>query len=210
MEDFSLPEAQEIGKGFASQVNSWGGGHKFTKMSADNSFVDNQYGKIYEQEICSGYNRLKVGADEHQIELMLSLCGNLNPPYFILYVLVVPRGEHEQGRYQSDLIEDISDVKAFLNEYRGFLETDGRHHIWIGTADNSGLIIYDQHNVVFCYGDLDAQILLLQNRGFKEMPFSFPVPHAHHYSEANDEFETKLLQHWDWEVFPLTADDTYD
>ena len=210
MEDFSLPKAQDIGKDFASQSRSWGSGHKFTRMLADNSFVDNEYGKIYEKEIYPGYSRLKIGADENQIDLMLSLCRNLNPPYFILYVLVVSRAEYEQGRYQSGIIESISDVEIFLNEYREFLETDGRHHIWIGTADNSGLIIYDQHNVIFCYGDLDAQALLLHNNGFKEVAFSFPVPHAHRYNEANDKFEAKLLQHWDWEVFPLAADDTYD
>ena len=210
MEEFDLPKSQEIGEKFVSQLNSWESGHKFTKMLGDNTFVDNEYGKIYEIEIYPRYSRLKIGADANQIELMLSLCENLNPPYYILYVLVVPRQGHEQGRYQSNLIESISDVRLFLNEYKEFFETDGRHHIWIGAANNSGLIIYDQHNVIFCYGDLERQTAFLQNHGFQEKAFSFPVPHAHRYNEKNDKFEEKILQHWDWEISPVTNDDTYD
>ena len=209
MEEFDLPKAQEIGEDFAAQIRKWDGGHKFTKMLPDNSFVDNEYGRIYEVEIYPGYSRLKIGADENQIDLMLRLCENLNPPYYILYVLVVPRQEHQQGRYQSDILKSITDIKLFLDEYKEFLETDGRHHIWIGTVDNSSLLIYDQHNVIFCYGDLEQQIVLLQKDGFQEMPFSFPLPHAHRYNEHNDEFEEKILRHWDWEIFPLTDDDTY-
>jgi hypothetical protein len=64
--------------------------------------------------------------------------------------------------------------------------------------------------VIFCYGDLAQQIALLQTLGFTEKKFDFPVPHAHHYNDENDKFENDILQHWEWGVFPVTSDDTYD
>lgn len=209
MEDIYLSKAQEIGRDYAAQIKSLDADGKFTRMLADNTFIDNEYGKIYEVEKTSGYNRLKIGADKNQTDLLLRLCENIAPPYFILYVLVVSRQGHEQGRYQSPLIETINEVQSFLSEYKTFFETDGRHHIWLGTPDNSGLMIYDQHNVIYCYGELEKQISYLQKAGFQEKAFDFPAPHAHRYNEKNDKFEEQILQHWDWEVFPLTDDDTY-
>lgn len=210
MESFDLPEAQEIGASFASQNKGWGSGYKFTKMLADNTFVENEYGKIYELEKTPGYTRLKIGADTNQIDLILSLCKNLNPPYFILYVLVIARQGHEKGRYQSKQIDNIEEVNLFLNDFKEFFETDGRHHIWVGTVDNSGLLIYDQHNVIFSYGKVLEQIMVLKNEGFHEMQFDFPVPHAHRYNSDNDKFEDQILKYWDWEKFSLNEDDVYE
>lgn len=198
-----------ITEGLAEQSKKWTTGYKFTKMLPDNSFVNNEYGKIFEIETTNAYQRIKIAADNKQIDLMLKLCENLHPPYFILYVLVVPRHGHKQGRYQSQQIESINEVETFLNEFQYFFETDGRHHIWIGTVDNSGLLIYDQHNVIFSYGQLDKQLTTLRKEDFHELSFSFPVPHAHYYNGDNDKFEDKVLEYWEWDNYPLTEHDTY-
>jgi len=73
-------------------------------------------------------------------------------------------------------------------EFKNYFETDGRHHIWICTVDNSGRFIYDQHNVIFAYGQIDKYVSVLKKEGFEEREFSFPSPHAHSYKPSNDKF----------------------
>ncbi|MFT3995291.1 MAG: hypothetical protein QM660_13340 [Dysgonomonas sp.] len=175
------------------------------KLSKTESLENNdlelpfQYGKIVEDE----ENRLKIAADADQVNLLLYLANCLNPPYYILYVLVVSRLSNKLGRYQSPLFETKDELTAFLYEFKSYLETDARHHLWIGTIDNSGLLVYDQHNVIYAYGNLDSYKLILNKNGYTEKPFDFPVPHVHNYHQENDIFEEKILNTLDWQIFPL-------
>lgn len=157
------------------------------------------YGKIYEcQE-----KRLKVAADKEQINLLLKLVGHLKPPYYIIYVLVVSRLDNELGRYQSPLFDSKEELTKFLTEFATYLESDARHHLWIGTIDNSGLLVYDQHNVIYAYGNLDNYETTLNNNGFANKSFDFPAPHIHNYHQENDIFEDKIINTLDWQIFPL-------
>ena len=63
----------------------------------------------------------------------------------------------------------------------------------ISAADGDhGLLVYDQHNVIFAYGPLDDFKLILESRGFHEAEFWFPAPHAHSYLPENDDEEERL------------------
>ena len=190
---------------FHTQLNSEA---KFTSYDKAGHEITHDYGKIY--EISANGKLLKIAASQNQVDLLLSLADNLTPHFYILYVLVVTRLDNEHGRYQSPLLAKKDELKDFLTEYKEYFETDGRHHIWICTIDNSGRFIYDQHNVIFAYGQLDSYISILQLGGFKEEEFSFPAPHAHAYNQSNDRFEESILQYWDWEYFPLAEGDIYD
>jgi len=107
-------------------------------------------------------------------------------------VLVVSRLGNEAGRYQSPEFGTKQELQDFLLEFKEFFETDGRHRIWIGATNNSGLLVYDQHHVIFAYGPIDRFERILENRGFREQPFSFPAPHCHNYHEDNDQHEKTL------------------
>lgn len=179
---------------------------KFTSYDDKGHEVTHDYGKIFEVD----ESRLTIAASTNQIALILKLVDTLNPPFYILYVLVVSRLDNELGRYQSPLIETKEELTDFMLEYKHFFETDGRHHLWICTLDNSGRFIYDQHNVIFAYGHIKKYIALLNREGFKEQNFSFPVPHAHAYNESNDRFEESILNYWNWSIFPLANGDEYD
>lgn len=176
---------------------------KFSEYNIESPF---DYGRIYATE----GGRLKIGADRDQTDLLLNLIDGIEPPYFVLYVLLVSRIGKELGRYQSPLFESKEELKMFLTEYKTFLETDGRHHVWIGTCDNSGLLVYDQHNVIFAYGPLDEYASYLEDNGFSEQSFSFPAPHIHNYHKENDEYEEKITNHFDWQIFPLADTDLYE
>ncbi len=87
----------------------------------------------------------------------------------MLSVLLVPRqGERQPGRYQSPLPLSLEQVATFCRRFTPFLQGDGRHHLWIGSAVNAGLLIYDQHDWIWAYGDLPAYVRVLQERGFTE------------------------------------------
>jgi len=168
------------------------------------------YGNIYQVIATTDSQRLEIGTGTGQVDLLMQLAGQIDPPFYILYVLVLSRLNQEPGRYQSPPLETTSELAAFLDEYRSYLETDGRHHIWIGAIDGTGLLVYDQHNVIYAYGPIARYESVLQKAGYKEQSFSFPVPHIHSFHEANDPYEDKILRHWDWQYFPLAEHDLYD
>ena len=190
---------------FQTQLNSEA---KFTSYDKLGHEITHDYGKIY--EISANGKQLKIAASKNQVDLLLKLAVSITPPFYILYVLVVTRHDNEHGRYQSPLLETKEELNDFLTEYTEYFETDARHHIWICTIDNSGRFFYDQHNVIFAYGQLDNYITILQSEGFKDQEFSFPAPHAHAYNQSNDKFEESILQHWDWDFSPLAEEDEYD
>lgn len=164
------------------------------------------YGKIYE----INENCFKIAADINQVDLLLQLTRNLNPPYFILYVLTVSRLGNELGRYQSTLLETKDQLSEFLLTFKDYFETDGRHHVWIGAIDDSGLLVYDQHNVIFAYGGSSGYLGVLKNNGFKEQAFLYPAPHAHNYHFENDKYEDQILNNYDWQMFPIQESDLYE
>jgi hypothetical protein len=125
-------------------------------------------------------------------------------------VLVVSRLGNEAGRYQSPEFGTKQELQDFLLEFKEFFETDGRHRIWIGATNNSGLLVYDQHHVIFAYGPIDRFERILENRGFREQPFSFPAPHCHNYHEDNDQHEKNIMDYCDWAIYPLDDNDLYD
>jgi len=183
---------------------------KLTSFDNQENEILHDYGNIYEVERTNNAKRLKIGVSKNQISLLLKLIDGLTPPYFILYVLVVSRLKNEYGRYQSPLLESKLEVVNFLLDFKEYLETDARHHIWIGTVNKNGSLIFDQHNVIYAYGPIKAFKQTLKKLKFKEEEFSFPAPHCHHFHDSNDVFEEDILNYWEWSLFPLENNDEYD
>ncbi|WP_169665267.1 hypothetical protein [Flammeovirga yaeyamensis] len=179
---------------------------KFVAGDLNRPEIEFDYGKIFEQSD----NSIIIAASKNQIELLTDLLNDLEPPFYILYVLVVSRIGQELGRYQSPIFETKRELTEFLNRYQKYFETDARHHIWIGTVENNGLLVYDQHNVVFAYGNINKFRTRLAKNRYKEQDFSFPVPHGHLYHEENDKYEKSILTEFEWELFPLQSNDIYD
>lgn len=125
----------------------------------------------------------------------------------ILYVLVVPRdGTAEAGRYESPDYLPIEEVSAFLVEFSEFFECDGRHHLWIACPDH-GTLVFDRHNVIYAYGNLEAFEAVADAHGMSRREFSIPIPHWHKYHAEYDAIEHRLLKRWDWIHSPLRAQD---
>jgi hypothetical protein len=184
--------------------------NKLTSFSSQGTEAFHDYGNVYELEETKSSERLKIAASTNQVGLLIHLIENLTPPFFILYVLVVSRLGNEYGRYQSPLLETKEEIINFLLDFKEFLETDGRHHLWIGTSSNNGTLVVDQHNVIYGYGPISRLKKTLNELEFKEESFDFPAPHVHHYHDSNDKFERDIMDYWEWYRFPLEENDEYE
>lgn len=182
--------------------------YKITSFDTKKNEVIHDYSNIYEVEETANSERIKIGLSTDQVGLLISLLKSLNPPFFLLYVLVVNRQGNALGRYQPPLLETREEVIDFLLDFKEYLETDGRCHLWIGTLDNNGTLVFDQHNVVYAYGP-EKYEKKLKKLNFSKEEFNFPSPHCHHYYDTNDEYEKQILNYWEWELFPLADGDEY-
>src|SRR5687767_2206433 len=89
------------------------------------------YPNIWTQQATTGPDRLVIAPASGHVALMRKLMDILPEPFGILYVLLVPRGGGEAGRYQCPAPCSRADVDAFLTRFQEFFETDGRHHVWV-------------------------------------------------------------------------------
>jgi hypothetical protein len=160
------------------------------------------------EDTTGGGSRLVIAPSQGQTGLLATLLKDMTGPFWVLYVLVIPRGRGEPGRYQSPEPQTECTVETFLNEFSGFLEKDGRHNVWIASESSSEMLIYDRHNVIYAYGPLTSWRLALAAKGFNEVPdIRFPSPHSNHYYQSLDFDEERLLNYWDWHLTPLKTSD---
>jgi hypothetical protein len=161
--------------------------------------LDFTYPDIWVQEKTTGPDRLAIAPRHKQAELLIDLMSTMNGPFGILYVLVVPRGGGMAGRYQCPEPLNADDVQSFLNRFRRFLEEDGRHSLWIASVNSSSLLVYDRHNVIYAYGDLERfKQVLLRHSLEERVSLNLPDPHIHRYHAAYDELEDEILSSCDW------------
>lgn len=170
-----------------------------------------EYNGVWYLEKYPDFERIIVAPKEDHINLMLDIAKSFELPFAILYVLVVPRlDSNKPGRYQCPFPLSYEDVEKFCSRFKDFIETDGRHHLWICSANNKGvrqMLIYDNHNVIYVYDDISKIKDFLAKRNFRESEVRFPYPHTHMYNPENDVFEKEILEYWDWRYFPLSEGD---
>jgi hypothetical protein len=183
------------------------GEFKFGRLTPDGQDVEFRYADVYDWERTTGPARLVVAPASGQIDLLLALAECWRGPFGVLYVLVVPRGGGQAGRYQTPEPLMADELRSFLAAHRDFLEGDARHALWVASATGEGTLVYDRHNVIYAYGPLEAFEDVLRARGIRRGPVRFPVPHSHHYRPEFDPAERRLLSVYDWIRTPLRPDD---
>jgi hypothetical protein len=72
------------------------------------------------------------------------------------------------------------------------------------------MLVYDQHDVIFAYGNLDVFESVLDNHGFERREFWFPSLHFHGYDPANASIENELMSFFEWRYFELQPGDEWD
>jgi hypothetical protein len=181
--------------------------HKLTEVLGDDS-TRVVWPHVFRTDEMAGPNRLAAAPQKAASGLLLELAEHIGPDYFLLYVLRVGRGGGENGRYQSPPLQ-LVDVRIFIEEFAEFIENDARHQFWIGSMTNSGLLVYDEHGIIYCYGPIDSFESTLKLAGMRRGEFSIPSPHAHNFHAHYDRAESDLLGRWEWtrsELQPGDAD----
>lgn len=169
-----------------------------------------RYDDIYSIEENESFKRLVIAPKGGHIDLMLKMAKELKEPFGVLYVLTVPRIDTEAGgRYQSPQPLTYEELNDFCSEYREYFEPDGRHMLWIAAIEINELMVYDKHNVIYYYGDLEKAIKSLKDKEFKNQEVVFPYPHSHRYNQENDMVQERILKHWKWIKTPLRDEDDY-
>jgi hypothetical protein len=146
--------------------------------------------------------RLEIGVSIGQIDLIRELLLDLEPPFRMLYVLIVPRSTEVAGRYEAPEEFTRGDIDGFLDRYGAILEQDGRHAIWLSGVN--GTLVYTPHDIIYAYGPVNEFEKRLKRRDFVERDVSINVPHSHHYHEHFDPAVRDLLSSREWRHFPLS------
>lgn len=161
------------------------------------------YGNRWQREEYPTWSRLTIGPTRDHIELAIRLARTIDPPFYLLWVLLVPASDHKPGRYQSPPIASHEALADILTRYAAFFESDSRHHLWIGVFDGHGQIVYDNHNILYAYGPLDDFEGVLLDAGLTRGTVEIPCPHVHHYTRGAATTEDALFDEWVWEWYPL-------
>jgi hypothetical protein len=166
------------------------------------------YPDIFAVEKTSGPTRLVIAPSANHVSILIDLLQVMSEPFGVLYVLVVPRGGSEPGRYQTTNPVSREQAEKFLKRFREYFENDGRHSIWLASMSDSDQLVYDRHNIIYAYGRLPEFEDVLSGRGLANVEFvRFPSPHTHNYHAAFDQDERDVLCHWDWSRSPLHESD---
>jgi hypothetical protein len=168
------------------------------------------YQNVWATEELSGAKRLVIAPKSGTADILERLIEIMPEPFWLLYVLVVPRGEGDAGRYQSSEPQTREQVRQFLHEFHTFLETDGRQNLWISSESGSAMLIYDRHGLMYGYGPVDDWQNILKQIGLSEVPsasINIPEPHSHHYHPSLDAEASRLLAYLEWHHTPLRDQD---
>jgi hypothetical protein len=167
-----------------------------------------EYPDVFAVEKTSGPERLVIAPSANHVSILIDLLHVMSEPFGILYVLVVPRGGSEAGRYQTANPVSREQAEEFLKRFREYFENDGRHDIWVASTSGSGQLVYDRHNVVYAYGPLREFENVVSGRDLvKVESVGFPSPHTHNYHAAFDQDEQDVLHHWHWKQSTLHEGD---
>ena len=160
------------------------------------------YQDCFVKQSISGVNRILMATSGSSTGLMTELLKFYPEPYRLAYLLVTPPDGFQPMKYE---VDDLSfhEVSQFFDSFRGFLEGDARHHVWLHSA-GAGTLICDEHDWIYAYGSLDSVSHHLESRKFSEGMPEIPFPHLHNESSANDPVMRALLGHFDWKAHPVS------
>jgi len=178
---------------------------KLTRFAGE-AEVPVEWPHVFRRESTTGPGRLAVAPREDPMGVLCDLAALIGPEYFLLYVLIASRGQTKCGRYESPPLA-LVDVRIFVEQFRDLLTNDARQEFWIGSTTKAGLLVYDEHGIIYAYGPLDDFEESLRLRGLTPGSFEIPAPHAHHYHGEYDEMAHQLLARWTWRRTELQPGD---
>jgi hypothetical protein len=159
---------------------------------------------VWAREPVDDRERLRIGSGIGTLDLFQWLASVLSEPLFLLVVMRVPQVV-EAGRWESVAVTH-AELGRFLGKYGMLFEEDARAQLWVGELDGAGMLVLDEHDLVYAYGPLLRFEQVLRDQGYVPGDPRVPVPHEHRYHRGFNELETDLKRLWAWSrVLPLDA-----
>ena len=156
--------------------------------------------KVWAREQTDGPERLRIGVGFGTIELFRALADPLKEPLFLLVVMRAPRVAEEGGRWESNSVNHV-ELGRFLDRFGELFEDDARAQLWVGEIDGVGMLVLDEHDLIYAYGPLHRFEQVLREHGYATGDPHVPDPHEHHYNRQFDELEGELRRRWTWNRF---------
>ncbi|MEM9165609.1 MAG: hypothetical protein AAGB48_01140 [Planctomycetota bacterium] len=173
----------------------------------DNNAMPFRYGNVYELVYRDVHPCLVAGVDRDQIDLLIALGTCFDPPLSLLWILTMSeQDDFPRGRYFIEPSFEIAEIAGFLGEHQKFFELDGRSAVWIGDTEGS-LVVYDQHNLIHCYGNTDEFRPVLDRFGVRRGELPGIGPHAHVYKRDMDNVVDIIARTYPWAWSELHEDD---
>ena len=101
--------------------------HKFVPQTEE-QWVPHDCGKVYAHQGTSSAPKVTIAASHDGSRLLRELSLILREPFFLLYVLILPRGGSVEGRYQSEELSRI-EIDSLFDRFGNFWDDDGRHSV---------------------------------------------------------------------------------
>ena len=124
-----------------------------------------------------------------------------------LYVLTVSRRGNNCARYQSAAPCSFDSLELFAHTFQEYFEGDARRHLWFIDVPTGAQLVYDNHDLIYSYGNDDSVISIVKSKGLSEGNPQIPWPHEHCYNEEFDASEGEIMEYCDWAKFPLNEYD---
>lgn len=172
--------------------------------------VEYRHANTFVRERVKGVTRVICAPAADHLSLLLDLAReSWGDQHLLMYVLVVSRSEPgREGRYQAPRPLSHHALERFVALYGAFLANDGRHHLWLASPPNGEqTLVYDRHNIIYCYGNPRLHERVAVRHGLSEGPVDISFVHTHHYHEEFDQQQSRLLSEFDWIFSPLQERD---
>jgi len=75
-----------------------------------------------------------------------------------LYVLTVSRRGNNCARYQSAAPCSFDSLELFAHTFQEYFEGDARRHLWFIDVPTGAQLVYDNHDLIYSYGNDDSVI----------------------------------------------------
>ena len=179
--------------------------HKLSQL-VDDEWREHSYAARFSVQSAGGTPQLIVGVPAGEAMIFERLVLSLAEPYVLLYVLHTPRGEGDEGRYESPKLS-ATQFRSFMEKYGAYLSSDARFDVWAFSVPERSTLVWDRHNLVYGYGPIDRFVSVLRSLGFVEGASDVPVPHSHHYRAEWDAHAAGVLSEFPWSHSALRPED---
>jgi hypothetical protein len=174
------------------------------KMFAPGEKAPYRHPEVYLRERTDGPERLRIGAGVATMDLFRTLLAHLPEPLFVLIPIHAPR-TGDGVKLESKQVSP-HEIERFLDRFGELFEDDARAQLWIGQLDGAGMLVLDEHDLIYAYGPLTQFESVLVQRGLSPGDPVIPEPHEHRSSAQFDPLEADLRKWWDWQrvqVLPM-------